>query len=547
MSKNPFILVLLYCLFLLTGRVYGIGEKILSIGPGSWELIEKKQGVILASMIRPEPVLVLDGLPVQAFSNGDGVSSPIDLYLSFDEGRPGAFEDSLSHYDLSVSPELGAVPAPWTRAGNGAALFRSSSALGLQDGPLVLKPKGNALFAPGTLVRDFSIEFWLCPQNLENGELVFVWSSSKPSNRGGYVNQRIQCAASRSRLQWSFENFFFAPGSVAWGGEDRISLVLSGPPLLPRTWSHHLIRYDADLGLLEYLVDGRLEALEYTTSSGHEGAEVYTPIIGEESRLVLGSRFTGMMDEFRIHRNYLASPALAKYPGRGGRAETRTLDLGYANSRVLRIEAYGGRSSNKPGGAAGSGKVRNEYAGNGALSFADHAEMNFFVRTSNDPYQWNDVPWIPFNPGTSLADFKGRFIQVAVDFYPSGDGDASPYLSELKIMYQAAEPPPPPTQVVALAKNGAVELSWKASPSRDVGGYMVYYGAASGEYFGDRVILGNRTSIRIEGLNNGTLYYFAVAAYDRELEPDRLTARERSGEFSREVSARPLLRPIEDD
>jgi hypothetical protein len=39
------------------------------------------------------------------------------------------------------------------------------------------------------------------------------------------------------------------------------------------------------------------------------------------------------------------------------------------------------------------------------------------------------------------------------------------------------------------------------------------------------------TSIRIEGLKNGTLYYFSVASYDKILrEP---------GDFSRETAARP--------
>jgi hypothetical protein len=69
---------------------------------------------------------------------------------------------------------------------------------------------------------------------------------------------------------------------------------------------------------------------------------------------------------------------------------------------------------------------------------------------------------------------------------------------------------------------------------------MVYYGTARGEYFGEGAIrgaspidAGKRTSLRIEGLRNGVLYYFAVAAYDRP-EPFH------GGELSREVSARPL-------
>ena len=48
--------------------------------------------------------------------------------------------------------------------------------------------------------------------------------------------------------------------------------------------------------------------------------------------------------------------------------------------------------------------------------------------------------------------------------------------------------------------------------------------------------VGDHTSVRIDGLNNGTLYYFAVAAYNK---PEHTLAPE-PGEFSREVAARPL-------
>jgi hypothetical protein len=69
---------------------------------------------------------------------------------------------------------------------------------------------------------------------------------------------------------------------------------------------------------------------------------------------------------------------------------------------------------------------------------------------------------------------------------------------------------------------------------------MVYYGTSRGEYFGEDAILGSspinigkRTNIHIDGLKNGVLYYFVIAAYNG-LNASRI------GEFSREVTARPL-------
>ena len=529
MRHKPFILLLFYCFFLLAGRVYGVGEKTLTLGASSsWELMEKKQGIIETPLIRPTPVLVLSSMKDQ-FTGNNPDEDFLDLYLSFNEGKPGSFRDSRGRYDVFSSPQLAVAIPPMNRTGRGAALFTGRAV----NEPLVMRPRPNAFFAPGSGIRDFSIEFWLYPWNVEEGEEILSWRSSVTGKKGGYYNQQIQCITSKSRLQWNFRDFFFPPGVSERGENDRKLLTFSGPPLLPGNWSHHLIRFDADLGLLEYLVDGKAEVIVYVTSTGREGGEVYTPVIGEDCAFVLGSRFAGMMDEFRLYRCCLETPSLTKYPQGGGRAESRTLDLGHVNSRVLRIDAFGGRT----------GSNRNEYAGNSVSHFPDHAEMKFFARVSNSLFHWNEVPWVPVNPGTELPEFLGRYIQIAADFYPGMDGETSPYLSELRIVYSAAEPPPPPTLVTATAKDGAVELSWKASPVREVGGYLIYYGAASGEYFGNDASLkspidtGNRTSFRIEGLKNGTLYYFAVAAYNR---PEFEMALPEPGAFSRETAARPL-------
>jgi hypothetical protein len=367
---------------------------------------------------------------------------------------------------------------------------------------------------------------------MENGEQILAWTSSKALPAGGFISPRILCSASRNRLRWDFEDFFSSPG-----GDRRISLSLQGSSTLPPgTWSHHLVRFDADTGLLEYLVNGAAEAVTHSTPSGHEGGEVYTPVAGEGGSLSLGGRFTGMMDEFRLYGGYLSNPALSKYPPSGGRAESRAIDLGEINSSILKVEAAGGRAL-----ISGRG-VNNEYRADGNFRFQDGATLQLFIRAADSPYLWTDADWRPFVPGAALpAELRGRYVQVAADFYPSGPGESTPYLDELRIIYRQDNPPVPPTLLSAIARDGAVELSWKASPERDVEGYLVYYGTSPGEYFGTEALggtspldAGNRTSLRIGGLRNGTLYYFAVAAYDR------LSPSYHAGEFSREVSARPL-------
>jgi hypothetical protein len=464
-----------------------------------------------------------------------GPGAPVDLALGFDESGPGAFVDQSGRYEVSVSPGVTVAARPWSRAGTGAAQFTSPSGPGSPgETPLVIKPRAGALLSPGSRLLDFSIEFWAYPLNMENGEQILAWNSSKADSQGGYYFQRIRCVSSKNRFQWTFLDFFSDSA-----GLERKTLSLTGSPVLPRTWSHHLIRFDAGLGLLEYLVDGRLEALEYATSTGAEGGEVYTPAIGENGSLVLGNRYSGLLDEFRILGACLEQPALVKYTG-GGRAETRTLDLG-ERSRILRVEAAGGRTE--------AARFRNRYTGAGDLHFEDHSALHFFIRSSDNPYRWDNVPWIPFTPGKDFsASLRGRYIRVAADFYPAGDGETSPYLDELRILYLSEDPPAPPTQLTAYARDGAVELSWKDSGDQNLGGYLIYYGDARGEYFGLHAIIdgkeaaspinaGNRNSVRLEGLENGRLYYFAVASYRKTEGPQDLP---RPGEFSREAAARPL-------
>jgi hypothetical protein len=58
-----------------------------------------------------------------------------------------------------------------------------------------------------------------------------------------------------------------------------------------------------------------------------------------------------------------------------------------------------------------------------------------------------------------------------------------------------------------------VTLAWNGSPSPEVTGYRVYYGAASGDYT-TSIVVGNVTTNTVSGLASGVTYFFAVTAYD---------------------------------
>ncbi|QQO09455.1 LamG-like jellyroll fold domain-containing protein [Breznakiella homolactica] len=529
--------LLFYIFFQFSGSLRAIEEQTLVLGASSgWNLVGQRRGVAEVSSVRPYPVLLL--------SSGQASDDPsLDMALSFDEGQPGVFRDKTGNYSLSVSPALSAAGQHLARFGTGAALFSgnrmdSSSAASGSEGPLVAVPRSpEALFSSGQSVKDFTIEFWLFPANAENGEQILSWSATRQSMQGQSTFQRIQCMISGNRLLWNFLDFFASPRD-----DHRLTLsVTSSSPLIPQVWSHHLIRFDSGTGMIEYLVNGSLEGIVYASSSGGEGGDIYAPIIGSGGSLVLGGRFSGLMDEFRMYSRFVETPVLTKYPPRGGRFRTEPINLGTTNSSIVRIDALCGRTS------AIDGAVRNDYTGASGYVFPDNSELRFFLRAADSPYRWSggdredDSSWMPFIPGTELPDFvRGQWVQVEVELFPSGDGETTPYVDEIRVTYIADEAPTPPSMVRVIPRDGAVDLSWRASPAADIGGYLVYYGTSMGEYFGESAILGvspinvgNRTSIHIDGLENGTLYYFSIAAYDRANPPH-------IGEFSREVTARPL-------
>jgi hypothetical protein len=568
MKSKAYLVVILYLLFPCSGSLFCIGEKTISLGGGDiWKLADYRTGIAEASLVRTGSVLVLspggetrvveasfpNPRPAEPFGSPQGSprgrAAVPDLFLSFDEGRHDRFRDSAGNYQVYTSPSLTAVDRRYARAGSGAALF-SGPGVNRKDSynSLTVKAQGDsALFAANKRIRDFSLEFWLNPQNLENGEQILLWISSLPvqSTRGtrassaDHTYQRILCVASKNRLQWSFLGFFLSPDA-----RQNLDIKITGQSaVVPKNWSHHLIRFDSITGMIEYSVNGKVEAIDYATSTGREGGEVYTPIAGEGGEFVLGGDFSGMMDEFRIYGSLTTVPALQKYPLRGGRIETGAIDLGDGINSVLKIEASGGRTRIQ------NARIGSEYKQNGRFLFSDDSEMQFFIRGSNNPYRW-DSAWYPVTPGAVIeGSVTGRYVQLAVDFYPSADGEASPYLEGLSVTYMPDEPPLPPGRFTAVALDGAVQLQWRNSPDSNTQGYLVYYGSTGEDYFGEGAALGaspidvgKRNSVVIEGLKNGTLYYFRVAAYSNKGSDSFFpqSATRHIGEFSAEARARPL-------
>ncbi len=435
-------------------------------------------------------------LPVGASEAGG-----MDLHLSFDSEE---LFQGTNPYAVIGSDAAITVKTPVRGRGAGAFQFNSKG--------IILRPERGALLYPGKTIRDFTLEFWLYPATMGDGETVFLWEGTT-RHKGELIQQEARVFIRGRKLVFRFVNFFMPPERTPYTLE-----LESSQTLIPRTWGHHLISFEGETGLVEYLADGKPDAVAYANESLRETGSVNFPYTGntEGASLTIGKGFTGLIDELVLRRGDGGTGSLRKYEkGARGSLKTAIYDLEFVDSRLLSVDA-----SFKTPGETG---------------------IFFYFRMANEKISREDLKteWIPFEPGKSLPEATGRYLQFLFELYPDGKGDDSPVLSDVTVTYEPDLPPLPPSGVRVKAQDSSVVLSWNAVSDPDVKGYLVFYGDEPGQYFGEGaaegsspIDAGNKTAITLTGLQNGSLYYFSVMAYDGSLPPQR------SG-FSREVSARP--------
>jgi hypothetical protein len=486
---------LFFCLLVLVQPLYA-QQKTVELGKGSlWK-----------------DLLSLDGLAAVPGKWGFK-----DLVLRMNEYTPEGATEFLFHFNSpgegDASGAYGykdAVPNVSTSVsslGEGSAVFQSDS------GGSRITPNAASAFSPGAVWQDFTIEFWLYPSTLARGETVFSWEGGHKEGADVSV-QRFSASFQDRRLVWDFRNLFVLPDGTP------LSMTLSGgKQLLPRVWHHHLLHFDARIGLLEYLLDGVPEAVTHATASGKEGGSAAVPRIGAglPGEIVLAPRYTGFLDELRMSRRFVENPSTRKYSGDAGIAVSKIIDLGYSKTRIVRIESVSSSPSD--------------------------TGIAFYYRISDawtNPRELPDQEWKPFAPSTDFAGaLRGRYVQLMVELYPDGPRAHSPHLSSLAVVYEPNLPPSPPAGLLASPGNGKITLTWRRVNDLNVKGYRVYYGEAPGSYLGgdaangtSPIDAGDSTRLEITGLSNGKLYYFAIVAYDDSEPPQRSS-------FSQEVSARP--------
>lgn len=423
-----------------------------------------------------------------------------ELLLHFDE-LP--LSDASGRHDVTAeSPELTRTAQ---RTGIGALLV---------DGPedrVVLTPSRRSAFAPGTEWSSFTIDLWFYPVALTDGDRVVSWRAREGA-QGGFRRQELALLIDRGTTVARFDGFFVRPDGSTLTVELRAQ-----EPLIPRSWSHHLIRFDGTTGLLEYVIDGRPVDVTYVSRTGRQDGSVFFPRIAPFAGegLVVGDGIVGVIDELRIEQRFLPDEQPPRFPPEGGELVSDFIDLGSDAARLIAVDAQ----TDTPG--------------------LTDVFLSYRLLPRRGPAPTLPDEWTPLLPDTSLAAAEGRFLQLRAELYPDTRDGLTPVLSEITIVYEPDPPPLPPSAVRVTPGDGSVTLEWASVQEPDIEGYLVYYGDRSGRYFGmdsdlgsSPIDVGTATSITIRGLENGRLYFFAVQAYDRSRSV-------RFHDLSREVAARP--------
>lgn len=408
-------------------------------------------------------------------------------------------------------------PTNQTKNGKYAGLSRNIGGLTIEGNP-------GSFFGSEGLMGSFSIEFWLRPSIAENGETIIQWQSSKVVD-GRLVYQVLNGSFNKGHMEWLLSNFFDFYGDAA-GAKD---IILKGSTkVIPETWSYHVLSFDCETGILEYIVNGITEDLTYITTNRREEGEVCLVVLGTPSSIDICSEYTGSIDDLRILRRPYSPPDFQSAENAGS--------LGHAQ-----FLPQGGRFITRPIMVSNGSRLNSLTA---EMNVPSQTEVCYYVRSGDNFYGWTDdyPEWKPVESGEAITGVTGLYFQVAAELLPDGNGEKTPTITEISLDFTELVEPLPPFIVKAVAGNGSVTVSWNYSVEDSAGGYYLYYGTRPGEYLGRMALegdspinVGNTTSYTVTGLENGKIYYFAVAAwsvYDMRV----------VGNLSKEVFARPLAK-----
>lgn len=491
---------LIFAVFSVVFAFSAFSEKYVLGGANGWNDVNVRNGITTGKGRFGYESL-------QLATNSNILNEDTDLLLDFEDKD---FEDRTGKYTVVENSLFDSKKAIH---GKKSALSRK------RPNGLVLRGNKNSLFGGEGPAGSFSIEFWICPYTVENGETLINWRSSR-NLESQIVYQIVNFSFYQNKMLVTFSNIF--DGYTKNNGDVNL---LTNRRIMPGKWSHHFITFQEETGILEYRIDGELECIKFITETEHEGGTVFPAVMGICADLELCPSYTGLIDDVKISRSFSSSfePYLTEngkslaqelYPTRGGRFESVPI-------------------LTKPGTVVNSMTVESD--------IPEQTEIQFYIRSGDNRFNWtSDFPeWKAVAPGQKIDGVSGMYFQVAANLFPDGMGKKTPSVTSIELDYTVLADPLAPFRISAQKGDKSVKLSWSYSVDDTAGGYLIFYGTHPGEYLGRNAVqgespidVGNVTDYTITGLENGTIYYFAISAYSKI--DSRIV-----GPLSTEVFARP--------
>ena len=433
-----------------------------------------------------------------------------DLTLADWSAQAQEETDLLARFDTGVVDEIGNYAVANLRAhqtdrhrrfGSGALALNGDAAVAFFPGP-------RSLMAAGSQPGSMTIDLWIYPLRVGDGTEVVRWQGAHLED-GRPILQELRLEIFDGRFRWSLDNLIAEAqpdGSRVFASQE----LSARRGVVPQRWTHHQLRYNAEIGQLSYRVDGIPEAIAYLAPDNREGAALRDLFFGADTGdgLVVGDGFYGFIDEFRISGTTDSEPRLVAYSGDSGRAITGPIELAGPGTRVEDIlvrTAEPGRTDTRV--------------------WYRVADMVVDSRPETAlPGEWRQVP----ANGVLDATVRGAFLQVRFDLLADATGQNAPRVQELVVHYRPELPPPPPRLIDGTSVPAGVRLSWDPIRQDDIAGYRVYIGERTGRYLGTRGVssprdIGPDTTVTIDGLEPDRAYVFALETYDRHGRTSRLS------------------------
>ena len=161
MRQSKLFSLLLLAFTLVAGpAAFAVEEEILLGGEDQWREIALMHNTRTVEGYRGQADIVLS-------TDGLEPTDRSELFLPFDQ--PPVYDRTGSYRVVGGNrPDITSL----ARFGGGAARFGPSGE------ELRLSPATTRLFAPGSMLGDFSMDFWLYPNVIDEGQTIFRWEGS---------------------------------------------------------------------------------------------------------------------------------------------------------------------------------------------------------------------------------------------------------------------------------------------------------------------------------------------------------------------------------